>query len=264
MATWNRSRFLGKGIQSVIGQSLKDWELIVVNDGSTDNTDEVMRGWQHKDARIKYVPIAHIGKIAAVSNAGLRAANGEFIAVLDDDDWWIDPKKLEKQVAFLRAHPDYAACGSGFVMVDEAGKETGRVRKPEKDDAIRATALSANPVANSTAMFRRSLGVFYDESMRQFADWDFWLTVGKKGKLYNFPEYFLAYRMWEKSASFMYQKINVNAAFRIIKKHKGEYPGFTKAFFLTSLYWCYARLPLFIRRNLNAALSRIKKRIFSR
>ena len=175
----------------------------------------------------------------------------------------LDSNKLEKQVAFLRAHPDYVACGSGFVTMDENGKETGKIKKPEQDDAIRAIALSANPVANSTAMFRRSAGVFYDESMLQFADWDFWLTIGEKGKLYNFPEYFLAYRMWEKSASFMYQKMNADAALRIVNKHKNDYPGFMKALFLACLYWCYSRLPLFIRQTFNAVLSRLKKRIFS-
>ncbi len=262
MATYNRSKSIADAIKSILHQSYQDWELIISDDSEGNDTEKEMEKFK-RDERIRYFHREKKGSIANSSNFALSKSKGEFVAILDDDDWWIDSEKLKKQIAFLRAHPEYVACGGGFVVVDEAGKETGRIKKPEKDDAIRATALSANPIANSTAMFRRSAGVFYDESLPQFADWDFWLTIGTKGKLYNFPEYFLAYRMWEKSASFMYQKTNANAALRIINKHKDKYPGFIKAIFLARLYWCYSKLPPFIRRNFNAALSRLKKRIFS-
>jgi glycosyltransferase involved in cell wall biosynthesis len=262
MATWNRADVIGKAIQSVIDQSFQDWELLVVSDGSTDATDAVMAEWQRKDQRIKYISIPHTGKIAAVSNAGLKIASGEFVAILDDDDWWIDPAKLEKQVSFLREHPDYVACGGGFIVVNAEGKETGRALKPETNEAIKKVILSANPIANSSSMFRRSAAGYYDESL-QLADWDFWLSLGAKGKLYNFPEYFLAYRMWDEGISFKKQPALAEAAVRIVKKHKGQYPSFARAIFLARSYRCYAQLPLWIRKNLNTALSKAKKRMFS-
>jgi glycosyltransferase involved in cell wall biosynthesis len=262
VATWNRADVIGKAIQSVCDQSFQDWELIVVSDGSTDATDGVVAQWQKKDKRIKYLSIGHAGKIAAVSNAGLRGALGEFVAILDDDDWWIDREKLEKQISFFRTHHDYVACGGGFVVVDANGKETGRVLKPETDVAIRSIALSANPIANSSSMFRRSVAGQYDESL-ELADWDFWLTIGKKGKLYNFPEYFLAYRMWDEGISFKKQPALAEAAVRIVRRHKGYYPGFARAIVVARLYWCYAKLPFFIRKDLNNMLSKVKKQMFS-
>jgi glycosyltransferase involved in cell wall biosynthesis len=264
MATWNRARLIGEAIESVRRQTFVDWELLVIDDGSPDNTAEVMAEWEKKDARIKYLKFPRIGNIAGVSNAGLREARGEFVAILDDDDYWIDDRKLEKQVAFLREHPNYITCGGCFVTVDAHGRETGRLRKPETDAAIRRVMLSANAVANSTSLFRREPAGLYDETLPQFADWDFFLRLGTRGKLYNFPDYFLGYRMWDDSSSFRNQRKNADAALVIIDRYRNNYPGYPKAFVLTRAYWLYARLPGFIRNGLNASLSRLKKAMFSR
>ena len=102
------------------------------------DTARVVEEWVKKDDRIKYIQVGRMGRIAAVSNAALRIARGEFVAVLDDDDWWIDAHKLEKQVAFLDAHPDYVACGGWFVVTNANGEEVTKVKKPESDAAIRA------------------------------------------------------------------------------------------------------------------------------
>lgn len=258
MATWNRANFIDRAIESVVGQTFVDWELIIVDDGSTDATRETVGRWVERDGRIKYLPIEHTGKIARVSNEGLRVAAGEFIAILDDDDWWIDPSKLAKQVAFLDAHRDYVACGGWFVVVDQDGNRVSRVGKPASDAAIRRVALFANPIANSTAVFRRTVGL-YDESLSQFADWDFWLKAGVVGKLCNLPEYFLAYRMWGGGSSFVNQRANARAAEVIIWRYRAKYAGFVRAFISMLLYRCYAYLPVCMRSVLNAPLSRFKK-----
>lgn len=264
MATRNRADLIGEAIESVRSQSLADWELIVIDDGSPDNTAEVMAAWEKKDPRVRYLNIPPAGSIAKVSNAGLRVAKGEFVAILDDDDYWVDRRKLEKQVAFLRSHPDYIACGGWFVAVDGDGKEKARLTKPETDAAIRRVMLSANAIANGTSMFRRKEAGLYDEAMRQFADWDFFLRLGTKGKLYNFPEYFLGYRMWDKGSSFVNQRKNADAALAIVRRYRDDYPGYARAMFLARAYWLYARLPAWFRRAANAFLSRLKKILFSR
>lgn len=263
-ATWMRPHYIGMAIRSAINQTFEDWELIVIDDGSPDNTAAVIAEWQKKDERIKYIRVARAGRIGVVSNAGLRLAKGEFIAILDDDDYWIDNRKLEKQVAFFREHPDYIACGGWFTVVNAKGEETGRIRKPTSDRAIRRVMLSANGIANSTSTFRRVEAGFYDESLPQFADWEFFLKLGTKGKLCNFPEYFLAYRMWERGASFMYQSQNADTAVTIVKRYRHDYPGYAKAIFLARLYQGYSRLPLWIRKGTNAFLSRLKKALFSK
>ncbi len=263
MTTYNRPQFVGQSIQSVIDQTLKDWELVISDDSENNATEKVVEPFADKDKRIHYFHRLKKGSIANSSNFALGKATGEYVAILDDDDWWMDPKKLEKQIAFLDTHRDYIGCGGGFVSINKDGKETGKILKQRDDAAIRRVALYANPMANSTTMFRRVEAGFYDESLPQFADWDFWLHAGKIGKLYNFPDYFLAYRMWHEGASFLYQKTNVNAAFVIIRRYKHDYPGFTKAYILTAMYWIYARFPAFIRNGMNEFLSRLKKALFS-
>lgn len=264
MATWNRAALISEAVLSVQRQTLQEWELLIVDDGSPDNTAEIVMAWEGKDARIKYLRVSRIGRIAGVSNVALRAAQGEFVAVLDDDDYWIDDRKLEKQVKFLREHPDYIACGGWFIAVDAEGREKRRLQKPETDEAIRRVMLAANGIANSTGMFRRTPAGLYDESLPQFADWDFYLRLGTRGKLYNFPEYFLGYRMWDRSSSFTNQRANAQAGILIVERYKDAYPGYVKAIIMARAYLLYTYAPVLMRRNLNAFLSRLKKMLFSK
>lgn len=266
IATYNRSQFIGRAIKSVTGQTFKDWELIVADDGSTDDTEKVVRELAGKDKRIRYFKNAHTGRISKISNFGLKLAQGEYIAILDDDDWWSDPEKLKKQVEFLDGNPEYVACGGGIIIVDEKNQEKIRVFKPQKDEEIKENALVANPIANATALFRRHAAQkvdLYDESMLQFADWDFWLKVGLVGKLYNFPEYFTCYQMWNKGMSFSKQRETSASAIRIVERYKNQYPKYPKAIILARVYFFYTRLPGFVKRFLNPTLSKLKKTLFS-
>ena len=263
MATYNRSKFIGGAVKSVLDQSYEDWEIVVSDDSENTETELEFRKFSN-DPRVRYFHRTTRGTIANSSNFALSQSKGEYVAILDDDDWWIDPKKLEKQVAFLDTHPDYIGCGGGFIMVNQEGENMGRVLKPETDQAIRRVALYANPMANSTTMFRRVPAGPYDESVRQFADWDFWLKLGMLGKIYNFPEYFLAYRMWAGGASFSHQAENAKWGRAIVLRYRRQYPGFLKAITMANLYIAYARLPLGIRRWTNGFLSKLKKSIFSR
>lgn len=263
MAVYNRPQYIGDSIESAIRQTFRDWELIISDDSENDATEKAVGPFVRRDKRVRYFHRPVKGTIANSSNFALARASGEYTAVLDDDDTWADPRKLEKQVTFLDEHPDYRGCGGGIIMVDERGAETGRLFKPETDEAIRRVALYANPIANSTGMFRRAAGERYDEAIPQFADWEFWLRLGTKGKLYNFPEYFLNYRMWHNASSFINQRENAQSALIIVNRYRHDYPGYAKAIVFTGLYWCYAHLPLFIRRALNSFLSKTKKRLFS-
>jgi glycosyltransferase involved in cell wall biosynthesis len=262
MATYNRASLISHAIESVVDQSLLDWELIIADDGSTDNTAEVLRAWEAKDPRIRYLQLPHAGRIAIVSNAALDAVRGKYIAVLDDDDRWIDPEKLNKQIAFLDEHPDYVACAGGFTIVNGNDERTADIYKPESDEAMRKIALLANPIANSTAMFRASLNERYDVTLQGFADWDFWLKLGRAGKLYNFRELFLAYKMWGGGGSFVQQRANASCAVKIVRRYKNDYPGYGKAICFARTYLTYSFLPISLRRGLNSFLSSLKKRIF--
>ena len=199
MLTYNRPQYLCRAIESVRGQVLQNWELLVIHDGSNDRTAEIMREQVRGDSRIRYFNRPKGGNIANATNYGLTRARGRYIAILDDDDFWASPAKLSKQVDFLDENPDYAACGGGMILVDGAGVEKQRCLKRQNDAELKRWALVANPIAHSTAMFRRSLiqkcgG--YDESLSGFQDWDVFLKLGQLGKLYNFPEEFTCYTIW--------------------------------------------------------------------
>jgi glycosyltransferase involved in cell wall biosynthesis len=266
MLTCNRPQFLGRAIQSIIQQSLENWELIVVHDGPNQQTAAAMQQWVERDPRIRYFHRDHAGNIANACNYGLARARGQYVAILDDDDYWVAANKLAKQVAFLNSHPDYAGCGGGMTVIDDNENVLMSYLKPEQDDAIRARALWANPMTHSTSMFRRSLGAalgYYDESLAGFQDWDIWLRLGRLGKLYNFPEVFTRYTIWGSGGSFQQQRKNALSALKIVFRHRVAYRGFSGALALALMHLAYAHLPARIRKSSFSFLSRRKKAIFA-
>ncbi len=266
MLTYNRPQLIERAISSVRGQSFGDWELLVVQDGSNPQTARLLTEWMAKDARIQHLPRGTVGPIAEASNFGLSRASGEYIAILDDDDAWAADNKLARQVDFLDSNPEYVACGGGYILEDQQGRKRGRFLKPEHDADIRSHALLANPIANSTAMFRRVIGgtpALYDLSLRGYADWDFWLALGGAGKLYNFPCVFAYYALWEGGGSFWQQKVNARSGLTIVCKHRREYNGFPLALLLAALHYGYACLPAGIRSWSYKKLSALKKTLAS-
>lgn len=267
MLTFNRAEWIGRAIESIREQKFQSWELIVVHDGPNEVIPKLMNEWVARDARIRYFRRIEPGNIAEATNYGLAQARGEYIAILDDDDRWAQPEKLEKQVRFLDENKDYVVCGGGVIVVDPQGNQTLKYFKPEKDDEIKRFALLANPIAHSTAMYRREAVLQiggYDETLPGFQDWDVWLKLGKLGKLYNFQEYFLHYSIWEGGGSFQQQKKNTHSALRIVWRHRAKYRGFVPAFGMAFAYHAYAHLPVAVKKASFSYLSRLKKNLFSK
>lgn len=253
---------IGRAIESVRSQAFGDWELIVADDGSTDNTPEVMKEWQKKEPRIVLIRSEKNQGISKNYNRGFRIARGEYVAMIDDDDPWCDPQKLEKQVAFLDNNRDYVGCGGGVIVVDENGIELYRYLKPETDAEIRKYMLFSNPIANSTALFRRSAGEevgWYDESTRYAGDRDFWLKMGLAGKLRNFPEYFSYYTMSGENTSITKIQLHLRASLTIMKRYRREYPSYAIALLFNQAQYLYASLPRFVRQPIHLAMVRLKR-----
>ena len=266
MLTFNRPQFISRAVESIQRQTLQDWELIVVHDGPNEEIAEILRGWEGKEPRIRYFRRLEKGNIAQANNFGLAKARGRYVAVLDDDDYWSEPDKLERQIRFLDENPDYVACGGGAITIDQEGRETLRYLKPETPEEIRRVALLANPMVHSTTMYRleaaRQVG-FYDESLAGFQDWDLFLKLGRIGKLRNFPVHWLYYQIWEGGGSFQAQRGNTLSAVRIVRRHGAHYRGYPVALAMAVLYYLYARLPVGIKKVTFSWLSRLKKAFFS-
>jgi glycosyltransferase involved in cell wall biosynthesis len=192
LPTYNRGQFLRDAVESVLRQTFTDWELIVVDDGSTDDTCAFVLGLQ--DARVQLVPIAHSGSPAWARNAGLARARGEWIAFLDSDDLWM-ASKLECQLAELRAHPNCQWSCTGFGFVDENGAPTHqRAGDPYRAQSgqILEPLLAFTAIAStSTLMVRRSLlddvGGF-DEALLSREDYDLMLRLACQWQIWALSE----------------------------------------------------------------------------
>lgn len=266
MATYNRAALLPKAVESVRAQTFRDWELIVIDDASSDDTPEVLAALKKNEPRLAAVlrNDQNLG-ISKTYNKGFRAAKGEYIAMIDDDDAWIPEDKLEEQVKFLDGNPECAGCGGGVVVVDASGRELYRYLKPRDDGEIRRYMLYSNPMANSTTVFRRQAAEragWYDESIRYSGDRDFWLKMGLQGKLYNFPLYFSYYTMSDKSTSIARIKPHLKTSLAVMRRYKGKYPGYAGALLVNELQYAYAYLPERLRKSVHSTAARLKRLIF--
>jgi len=266
MLVFNRPQFIGRAIRSVLAQDYQDWELIIAQEGAHPEIQAIVAEWVKRDSRIRYFSRVQSGNLANGYNFGSEQARGEYIAILDDDDYWVVPDKLTRQVAFLDAHPEYVGCGGGVLVTDETGKELMRLFKPEHDEQIKRLALIANPIVHSTGMFRRSVGAHlnrYDDALGGVPDWDIWLNLGRLGKLHNFGELFTCYTLWKHGVSFERQRANARSALKIVWKHRKSYQWFGPALGLALLGLLYAWLPPFVRDRSFFYLSCAKKMIFA-
>lgn len=264
LATYNRAHFLDRTIGSVRQQSFNDWELVIADDCSTDGTRQVVEAWQKKEPRIVYIRNEKNVGISKNYNRGFRVMRGEYAAIIDDDDPWCDENKLIKQVRFLDENPEYVGCGGGVIVVDGSGRELYRYLKPQTDDEIRERMLFSNPMANSTTLFRlavaRKVGL-YDESSRYAGDRDFWMKMGLKGKLYNFPEYFSYYTMSGRNTSILNIRPHLKASLNFMRRYKGKYPHYYPALLFNLAQYLYSFLPEFIRKKVHYFLARLKRRV---
>jgi glycosyltransferase involved in cell wall biosynthesis len=189
MPTWNRGNDVGAAIRSVQAQRFADWELIVVDDGGSDDTASVMAAFA-ADRRIRYVREQHAGQCAA-RNAGLRLAKGALIAYLDSDNLWF-PGYLAGAVAMFATHPE-VDCAYGAMVTQAHGDQ--RILFESFD---RQRLLRANYIGMSTFIHRRSLLERYggfDEGLVSLEDWDLILRYTSHAPAYRLPFLAVRYRV---------------------------------------------------------------------
>jgi glycosyltransferase involved in cell wall biosynthesis len=176
---YNQGRYLGAAIRSVLEQTRQDFEIIVVDDGSTDGTYSVAHAFA--DPRVRYVYQENRG-LSAARNTGIRHATGEFLSFLDSDDQFL-PRNLELLRDAFEGDPDLGLAAGQAVLIDEQGQPLDKVydrRPPEKGPEW----LLGNPLAVDSILLRRSwidtVGPF-DETLRAYEDWDLWLRLARAG-----------------------------------------------------------------------------------
>jgi glycosyltransferase involved in cell wall biosynthesis len=197
MSTYNARRYVARAIRSVRWQTLRDWELLIFDDGSTDGTRDILRRYASRDARIRLFLNEHVGYVTWL-NEGLRQARAALLARMDADDVAL-PHRFEKQVAYLRQHPFCVVVGTDAMQVDAAGWPIGRLRVPLTHEEIEASLLEGlgEALCHPAAMFRRdalmSVGG-YCKDCEPAEDVDLYLRLAEVGRLANLPDVLLRYR----------------------------------------------------------------------
>lgn len=249
--TYNRARFLPEAIESVLAQSFTDWELLIIDDASTDDTSEVAGRYASIDQRIKYYKNQENLKISRSRNRGLELSKGDYVAVLDSDDIWRDKDKLQKQYDYLVGHPACGLIGGGVVVIDERGKEMRRYLNEQGDESIRKKLLIKNQFAQSSVMYPRQavldLGK-YDVELSGIEDYDLWMRVGAKYELANLDSYVLSYRLHGGNVSVTDRARLMERNLFLIKKYKEFYPSYRRAWLRRILrLWAYRFLSMIIK-----------------
>lgn len=175
-------------IDSILNQSFRDFEFIIVNDGSLDNTKHILERYATTDQRIVVIHQERQGVTKAL-NKGLKRARGRYIARQDADDIsCVD--RLEKQIAFLSDHEEYALVGSNWEFIDEKGAIVSQYSKYflERYDLIRENIARFNPFCYSSLMFRREVIAnigFYNEKYKYAQDYEYLIRIMKQYKICN-------------------------------------------------------------------------------
>jgi glycosyltransferase involved in cell wall biosynthesis len=197
MPVFNAGVYLRAAIESVLNQSFSAFELIVVNDGSTDGSGQIAQELASRDPRMRYLEQANQGASLA-RNRGHALAHGEYLAVADADDIQL-PRRFAQQVEFLDRHPTVAICGS---WIETTGARPGVVcRYPTADDALRCQLLFDCPLAHPSAMMRTAElarhQLVYRPEFKVAHDYDLWVRAAPHCAFANLPEVLVHYREHE-------------------------------------------------------------------
>lgn len=230
--TFNSANFIEETIESVLSQTYHNWEMIIVDDCSSDNTEEVVNQYVIKDNRIKYIKLDKNSGAAVARNKAMAEAKGEYMAFLDSDDVWT-AEKLSEQLSFMQEHNVSFSC-TDYEQISESGEKTGRIIKTLPKANYNRILLDC-PVGNSTVMYSvRELGKFEVPDIRKRNDDALWLQILKKTEyIYGLNQVLMQYRIRNNSISS--NKIS------LIKYHWELYRDIEKLSILRSsfhiLYW---------------------------
>lgn len=201
MAVYNGEKYIREALDSVLNQTFADFELLIVNDNSTDGSLNVIKTFD--DPRIRVIQNDRSPGLIGTRNLGLSNSTGEFIALLDCDDIAYK-ERLAKQVAFLDDNPEFGMIGAGMEIIDETGRPTGDVIKyTAPPEAIPSILLFNNYFAQSAVLIRKS--ALPKEHYRLYPgteDYDMWVRIARNARVWNLQEILLKYRVHASSITF--------------------------------------------------------------
>jgi len=225
---WN-NKWISEAINSVLNQSYKNIELIIINDASTNNVEKTILDFVNKNNKVKYIKNEKNLWPSKSRNKWLEKVKWKYIAIIDDNDIWCKDK-LKKQIEFMEKNKEYWLCWTWVIKIDEDWKEIIKVLHRESDNLIRKNILGANQFTHSSVVIRKSIldkvWWYIDNSLTKYVeDYDLILRIWTKSKFYNLNEYLVKYRLNKNGISHKKRiRQNINS-FLISLKYRKYYPN---------------------------------------
>lgn len=225
---YNSEKYIEETILSVLDQTYTNWEMLIIDDCSTDNGPNIVKKYIKQDERVKYLKLEKNSGAAVSRNKAIELAEGEYVAFLDSDDLWKN-KKLEKQIKFMKEN-NYAISFTEYEEINESGKKLNiLIKSPQKPVTYRSYLLT-NPIGCLTGMYSvKKLGKVYMPVLKNREDTGFWLNILKKDVAYSLKENLADYRVRKGSLSFN--------KFNLIKFHWQLYRQIEKLSIIESIFY---------------------------
>lgn len=205
MPVYDTEKYLGEAIESILNQTFRDFEFIIISEDSSSITRALLDHYRNQDARIKVYHQERQGLIAS-RNMGCELARGEYIALMDADDVSL-PDRLERQLSFMDDHPSVGVCGSWAEIIDSNGNLIGKFCPPTSTALIKWNLTFYCGIANPSAIFRResikNLG-FYHKDCLYCEDYDLWVRAMNHFEFANIPEFLLKLRKHGQNVTLVY------------------------------------------------------------
>jgi glycosyltransferase involved in cell wall biosynthesis len=203
MAVYNGMRFAPAAIDSVLAQTFRDFELVIIDDGSTDETPVLLDAYAKRDLRVRVIHQTNAG-VSKAGNNGVSLARAPLVARMDSDDICA-PDRLAKQVAFMDAHPEVVLLGGWYRLIDVDSEFLTLQGPPADNESLQMQCLcGTTPICHPLCMFRRDAffkAGRYDETFPCALDIDLYLRLGEVGKMAALPDILLDYRQHAGSIS---------------------------------------------------------------
>ena len=251
--TYNQAEYLQEAIESVLNQTYKNIEIIIIDDGSTDNTLKVVNSFN--DNKIIFIQQRNKGASSA-RNTGIKEANGEYIAFLDSDDLWLKDK-LRKQIDFMRENPEVGLLGTGCFQMIDTNKMIYKKIFPHKNEILQKNLIQYNPFIQSSVIVRKDvfndIGL-YDEKFKESEDYDLWLRIAQKYKIANLKQALTTKKYSKVGLSKNKDSKQLYFALKARKNaiSRKQYPRSCYIDLLKS--WVFMKMPFFIRRIIRKRL----------
>jgi glycosyltransferase involved in cell wall biosynthesis len=200
MPVWNGEKFLAEAVNSVLAQTFADFELLVIDDGSTDRTPDILRAC--RDSRLRVLRLDHAGIVVAL-NHGLAEARAEWIARLDADDL-CEPQRLERQWQAVSSHLGVVLCHTSVTLFGDGSAAAGSARLPRSRSFTALRLCSHCPIVHSTVLFKKTVALAaggYLPEERHAEDFSLWGRIIEQGEFLGLPEKLVRFRLHGQSVS---------------------------------------------------------------